>query len=608
MKTFLLALIVFCGIQLTFSQQFHTLDGIEDNQGHTLLHYRLGNESFEYNPVFRYNTFTQVQNYLIYAHNIDPMGNAKGVNDFEFFPGDTSNFINVGSIIYPDSHGYISRNDSQVTGTMVAYDKVDISKQNPNKVFVFGPGGHIRSWDGGYTFPLDSIPAIANFIPISLADFDDNVEFGFNENNQLGKNGVRVDTSMIYMDKYLNFKYDMNGNYVYRVNKSSEGYELSVSNDKGNSFTWSAKFISERPIIISINKTNSGELYLSSGNYIYKSTDYGNNFLIYKTLPSRIVGLYKKPSSQIIYAATSYKLYEITPDTNKILISLPLYADLLAYYPLIIGNTWIYNWSDWWDGGYEQNIYTRTVISKEVLSNNKEYYKIEEKFVTSLGVSNFYERIDSITGLIYRFDTTGCENDERIIEDLAAVEGDSLPIQRFTYCGNPNSYFFSEEKSEIIFGDTTTSRTFEDFWTDEAYSYKLAKHFGLINIVHGYYGGRITFTILGCVINGVVYGDTATTDVKLENNLTPTAYNLSQNYPNPFNPSTAIKFQIPKASQVKLEVYDVLGNLIQTIVDEYKSAGNYQTELNLSNLSSGVYLYKLQAGDFSSTKKMMLVK
>lgn len=182
MKTFLLALVIFC-IQITFSQQFHSLDGIEDNQGHTLLHYRLGNQaSFEYNPVYRYNTFTGIQTYLIDAYDIPDMGIAKGVNDFEFFPGDTSNNINVGYVIYPDNHGYIARNDSVTMGGMTTFTRVDISKQNPNKVFVFGQGtGHVRSWDGGYTFPEDSIPAVANFVPISLADFDDNVEFGLNE-------------------------------------------------------------------------------------------------------------------------------------------------------------------------------------------------------------------------------------------------------------------------------------------------------------------------------------------------------------------------------------------------------------------------------------------
>lgn len=425
-------------------------------------------------------------------------------------------------------------------------------------------------------------------------------------NNQLCRNASRVDTSMIYLDRYTNFYYDINSIHVYRVNRSSEGYELSVSNDKGLSFTWTAKFISERPIVISLNKSVSGEFYLSSGNYIYKSADYGDNFSIFKTLPSRIVGLYKKPSSHILYAATSYNLYEITSDTIKVIKTLPVSPEVFEYYPLAIGNRWIYHWSDWWDGGYEQNIYIRQVTSKEVM-DNKEYYKLEEYFVNKENISIKFERIDSLSGLIYQYDND-CADKERIIDDLSAQPGDSIFIARFYNCGYQLPSFFAEEKINNVLNNNVFTRRFDEFMTDNAYSYILAKGFGLTNVENGYFAGRITFRILGCIINGIVFGDTTATDVKLENNLTPTAYNLSQNYPNPFNPSTTIKFQIPKASQVKLEVYDVLGNLIQTVVDEYKSAGNYQAEVNLSNLSSGIYFYKLQAGDCLSSKKMVLMK
>ena len=86
--------------------------------------------------------------------------------------------MNVGYEINPDNHSYIARNDTIVFGGFDGFTKVDISKQNPQKVFVFGGGGEVRSWDGGFTFPLDSIPAVANFIPIALADFDDKVLFG----------------------------------------------------------------------------------------------------------------------------------------------------------------------------------------------------------------------------------------------------------------------------------------------------------------------------------------------------------------------------------------------------------------------------------------------
>jgi len=85
-------------------------------------------------------------------------------------------------------------------------------------------------------------------------------------------------------------------------------------------------------------------------------------------------------------------------------------------------------------------------------------------------------------------------------------------------------------------------------------------------------------------------------------------FNLEQNYPNPFNPSTTINYQIPTLSIVSLKVYDVLGNEIVTLVNEEKPAGSYEVEFDAISLPSGVYFYRLQAGSFVETKKMVLMK
>lgn len=85
-------------------------------------------------------------------------------------------------------------------------------------------------------------------------------------------------------------------------------------------------------------------------------------------------------------------------------------------------------------------------------------------------------------------------------------------------------------------------------------------------------------------------------------------FHLMQNYPNPFNPSTKIRYSVPHTSLVHIKVYDVLGNEIETLVDEYKSAGTYEITWNAENLPSGLYFYQLKAGEFIQTKKMILLK
>ncbi|MCZ7602697.1 MAG: T9SS type A sorting domain-containing protein [Melioribacteraceae bacterium] len=83
---------------------------------------------------------------------------------------------------------------------------------------------------------------------------------------------------------------------------------------------------------------------------------------------------------------------------------------------------------------------------------------------------------------------------------------------------------------------------------------------------------------------------------------------LSQNYPNPFNPTTNIQYSIPKASHVSLKVYDVLGNEVATLVNEKLSSGVYNSKFDASTLSSGIYFYTLEAGNFVTTKKLSLIK
>ena len=88
----------------------------------------------------------------------------------------------------------------------------------------------------------------------------------------------------------------------------------------------------------------------------------------------------------------------------------------------------------------------------------------------------------------------------------------------------------------------------------------------------------------------------------------PLTYSLSRNYPNPFNPATRIKYSIPEASKVVIKVFDILGREVATLVNKELSAGNYEINFNAEHLSSGVYFYRLQAGDFIATQKMILMK
>ena len=88
----------------------------------------------------------------------------------------------------------------------------------------------------------------------------------------------------------------------------------------------------------------------------------------------------------------------------------------------------------------------------------------------------------------------------------------------------------------------------------------------------------------------------------------PTVYELSQNYPNPFNPSTVIKFSIPKSGMVSLKIFNILGQEVSTLVNEIKPVGSYEISFDATNFTTGIYVYRIESGGFTNTKKMLLIK
>ena len=102
---------------------------------------------------------------------------------------------------------------------------------------------------------------------------------------------------------------------------------------------------------------------------------------------------------------------------------------------------------------------------------------------------------------------------------------------------------------------------------------------------------------------------TSSTDVDdLEGSLLPSVFTLHQNYPNPFNPSTNISFDLPRASAVRIDVFNITGQKVTTLIEDYLGAGSHTVTFDGSKLASGVYHYRLIAGDHTESKKMILVK
>jgi hypothetical protein len=170
-----------------------------------------------------------------------------------------------------------------------------------------------------------------------------------------------------------------------------------------------------------------------------------------------------------------------------------------------------------------------------------------------------------------------------------------------------------------FYWDGTSNILIEVCYNNSAYThYSPVNSTTLTNMVYGRYGDLSTAD--GCATTSwssttspagrpnLGLNMQSVTGIGNSGNDIPATYNLSQNYPNPFNPTTRIEYAIPKQGLVNINIYDVLGRLVSTLVNEVKKAGYYSVEFNAINLSSGVYYYRLESGSFIDTKKLMLIK
>jgi hypothetical protein len=273
--------------------------------------------------------------------------------------------------------------------------------------------------------------------------------------------------------------------------------------------------------------------------------------------------------------------------------------------PIKPGNKWIYYEIPY----YNKILYTCT--SEEFFYKDKKYYLIEGRSPKDSYIGKSYFRVDS--NLTYYY------IDENFLYDNAneynyykgnCKKGDKWSQQPWTnmqYPINPIYFVVKDTSQKILFNEKATIKYI--FVTDSSllitHQYWSNK-FGLVDLSDEEWGG---YSLAGCVIDGVAYGDTSfyTVDVNEEKDL-PFTFALQQNFPNPFNPNTTIVYSIPEVSYVELKVYDILGNEVATLVNGEKSAGNYEVEFNANSLPSGIYFYQLKADGFVELKKMVLIK
>lgn len=273
------------------------------------------------------------------------------------------------------------------------------------------------------------------------------------------------------------------------------------------------------------------------------------------------------------------------------------------YFPMRVGN--VYKYFSWNFPYPNIGTYSKGRITRDTIAYGYKYYYCKGM----ASIVDGWVRYDSTSGLLLALSPgTGCwsHTNDKII--------DSLPANVYDMLNNCWYGSYQNRRCESIFNTTL----FGYFLA----SAKIFRHDGMVlgNVTYARNIGITSYgfgepppvssykDLVGGYINGVMYGDTIITNVMQLSTEVPSSHSLSQNYPNPFNQSTIFNVQCSMREHIIIKVYDLTGREIETLVDEVMNPGVYQLRFNGEGLTSGIYFYRMTAGDFTETRKMVLLK
>ncbi|MBN2411640.1 hypothetical protein JXQ31_08105, partial [candidate division KSB1 bacterium] len=252
----------------------------------------------------------------------------------------------------------------------------------------------------------------------------------------------------------------------------------------------------------------------------------------------------------------------------------------LSFYPLNTGNYWEYKEIEF-EGPYifETNYFSITVTGDTMLTNGKYYKIIEKQYLNSSEINFVFERIDSLTGNVYRYYNEiypDYNKDEYLIDSLRSQVGDSCTAQRlFKLMDKPVNIFMSEN-IDSVFNRERHVKYFVHASYIPGYDYELVKDIGLYVFTNR---GEIRSTRLELIyanINGKEYGEKIQDGIN-EGSFKLKSFQLKQNYPNPFNSDTKIQYVLNHTGHIKIQIFNIYSQHLKTLYDREQKPGMYST-------------------------------
>jgi photosystem II stability/assembly factor-like uncharacterized protein len=541
---------------------------------------------------------------------------------------DTLDFIYAGT-----SNGLYKSTNSGVSWDLVYQDLyireiLDLQINSQNNIFIGNNGGLYRSTDSGLSWirlPTGNYPdqiiavnlskddkifistnngiyrSVNNgddwtYLHINLLDSTYQLvanAFAFPDNNSLiiGAINQGIYYSSDNGNSWLTKNNGINAFSIFSVNFGNNGLILVgieqgaanfISLDGGQTWRHSYDGIAGARCMATIGE----KIFIGNDNTLFMSSDFGNSWIMKNNglTPGNIRGLFFDKKINTLFTGTSRGIYKsndegenwiytglngikiigIAQDKDGVIYASAIDGTYLCYlyYSTDYGNTWI-----------QTNLISIGMSSPKI--NNKGTIFISSFTFHSSGVHKSTDM-----GLTWDYSNIGLE--DTLTKSIELNQNGDIFVLTST-----KGVFKSSDEG------TSWSKFNEGIWNSRLMNIAVDSA-GFLYV--GTRGSGVFKTIKSSITNIVE-------PIQTLNN-----YLLQQNYPNPFNPSTSIQYSIGSKQFITLKVYDVLGNEVTTLVNEYREAGSYSITFDAVQLPSGVYIYKIQAGDFVSSKKMLLLK
>jgi hypothetical protein len=262
-----------------------------------------------------------------------------------------------------------------------------------------------------------------------------------------------------------------------------------------------------------------------------------------------------------------------------------------GFYPLQPGNQWEY-----WDCEFTFQDRTVQVVSDTILSNGHSYATL---LWSPGGGLSFMRQVGSMV-----YTRSASDSTEILRYDFSKTVGDTVAVHY--HSGDTTVVTVVYDRYRYLFGRVLRQWGFWEQWIGSSLYMLVQVTDSLGQTSESVEAGQYDICLRGADINGIRYGTISSVSNEAEQ--IPDAPILAQNYPNPFNPTTVVRYGLPHAARVSVTVFNVLGQQVAVVEEGMREAGYHDVKFDGSNLASGVYLYRLQTGEFVQTRKFVLMK